>query len=117
MCENPPLFKDYHISFRNPKSFHKFHESEGITEELIEEVLKKATEYKEDPRKLRKKIRLYYVTQSVTPMIRITIIFQIFPNEKRVHVLNAFLGSFHFKTLQEKLGLKEKIPKEVKKVG
>lgn len=115
MKKSEAPFASYEITFRNPKSFHLFHKDEGITKSLIIDVLRKATQIKEDPRKLRKKIKLYHVTESLTERIRITIVFQIFPKEKRLHVINAFLGSFHHKNLYEKLGLKEKIPKQVEK--
>lgn len=110
---NEKPFASFEITFRNPNSFHLFHKDEGITQKMIEDILRNITEYQEDPRKLRKRIKLYYVTTHLTERIRITISFQIFPG--RLHVLNAFLGSFHHKNFYEKLGFKEELPKEVEK--
>jgi len=107
--EKDNLFSEYEITFRNPNSFHLFHKKEGITKELVIETLRNITEYKEDPRKLRKNIRVFYSTTKVTKTIRLTILFQILPN--RLHVLNAFLGSFHYKNLEERIGLKGKVSK------
>lgn len=105
--QDEPPFASWEITFRNPKSYHLFHEEEGITKTMIIDVLRKAREIREDPRpRLRKNIRLYHVTEHLTERIRITVIFQMFPREKRVHVLNAFLGSFHHKNLYEQFGLK-----------
>lgn len=112
MSRKKRRFKDYSITFRNPKSFHLFHKEEGITKSLIKTVLKENIEVKKDPRKLRKNIKTFYTTYHLTPYIRLTILFQIFPKEKRLHVLNAYLGSFHRKNLFEKLGLKEIFPKK-----
>lgn len=106
-------FATYKITFRNPKSFHLFHANEGITKNMIIDVIRNATEFKEDSRKLRKKIRLFHITEPLTERVRITVIFQLFPN--RVHVLNAWLGSFHHKNLYEKMGLKGEVPKKVGK--
>jgi len=104
---NERIFKDWTITYRNPNSIHIFHKQEGITKKLIEDILKNAIEkdISEDPRKLRKKIRLFHITKLITEHIRITILFQIFPAEKRLHVINAYLGSFHRKNLFEKIGL------------
>lgn len=113
--KDEPPFASYEITFRNPNSFHLFHEDEGITKNMVIDVLRNAKEYKLDPRKLRKKIKLFHVTEYLTEHVRITIIFQIYPKEKRLHVLNAFLGSFHHKNLYEKMGLKHEERKERRK--
>ncbi len=117
MCgkKNEKPFASFEISFRSQSSSHLFHKEEGITRNMIEDVLRNATEYHKDPRKLRKRIALYYITTHLTERVRLTVIFQLFP--KRIHVLNAYLGSFHHKNLFEKMGLKEIIPKKVEKSG
>jgi len=109
--KNP--FASWEITFRNPHSVHLFHKDEGITENLIIDVLRsiKTEDIQDDPRKLRKRIRLFHVTKHLTEHVRITIIFQIFAHQKRVHVINAYLGSFHTKNLFEEMGLKEVIEK------
>jgi len=112
------LFKDlrtWDITFRNPKSFHQFHDEEGITKELIIEKIRSAKEIRKDPRKLRKRIVLWHITENVTECIRLTVIFQLIPYEKRIHVINAYLGSFHTKNLFEEMGLKGEVPKKVEK--
>lgn len=108
-------FRTWDISFRSARSFHQYHTDEGITKELIIEKLRNASEIRRDPRKLRKRIILWHITESVTNCIRLTVIFQLFPHEKRIHVLNAYLGSFHTKNLFEKMGLKGVVPKKVEK--
>lgn len=115
MKKNERPFASYEITFRNPHSFHLFHEDEGITKTMVIDVLRKAKEYKVDPRKLRKKIRLFNITEHLTEHIRLTVIFQIFPREKRLHVINAYLGSFHSKNLYERMGLKGDQEKETRK--
>lgn len=101
-----PLFLDWTITYRSPGADHQLHFEEGISKKIIEDVLKSTMEVKRDPRKLRKRIQLFNVTQHLSEHIRITIIFQIFPKDKHLHVINAFLGSFHRKNLFEKMGLK-----------
>lgn len=96
-------------------SYHLFHKDEGITKNMVIDVLKQAKEYKRDPRKLRKKIKLFHVTEHLTKHVRITVIFQIFPKQKRLHVLNAYLGSFHHKNLYERMGLKGEEKKGTRK--
>jgi len=113
--EDEALFASYKITFRNPMSYHLFHKDEGITKEMVIDVLREAKEYTRDPRKLRKRIKLFHVTEHLTEHIRITIIFQIFPSQKRLHVLNAYLGSFHHKNLFERMGLKHGESKEERK--
>jgi len=112
------IYKDFHtwnITFRSRNSFHQFHKEEGITKELIIEKLRSTDKIERDPRKLRKRIILWYITESITNCIRLTVIFQLFPREKRIHVINAYLGSFHTKNLFEKMGLKGVVPKKVEK--
>jgi len=88
-----------------------FHDDEGITKNMIIDVVRNATEYRKDPRKLRKRIRLFHITKHLTERVRITVVFQMFPN--RIHILNAWLGSFHHKNLYEKIGIKGEEIKEM----
>lgn len=109
-------FSNATIEFRSEASSHQFHDWEGITPELIIKTLRNAKVMHPDPRKLKKRIQLWHVTETIqdNPLIRLTIIFQIKKNNV-IHVINAYLGTFFVKNLYEKAGLKPEMGKEVEK--
>ena len=98
-------FSNATIEFRSSTSCHQYHDWEGITPDLIIKTLRNARTMHPDPRKLRKNIQLWHVTEIVqqNPLIRLTVVFQIKKNV--IHVLNAYLGTFFTKNLYEKIGL------------
>jgi len=84
----------------------KFHDREGITEELIVNSLKNVKEKHRNVHNISGSyVSSYFVTVQVSryPPIRLTVVFR--ESENDITVTNSFLGGINYKNLFEKRGL------------